>query len=351
MAAIARIPVAGPLSRPAPGPRSRPPRVSRLTCSASASEKAQIAVLGASGYTGAEVMRLMHLHPSCDVVALTGESNAGKDFSEVFPHLGVSTEVKKLVKIADVDWSNVDAAFCCLPHATTQDVIASLPADIKVVDLSADFRLRSVDSYAQWYGGAHKAPELQAEAVYGLTEIYREQVKGARLVANPGCYPTCAQLPLIPLLQKGLIKGEDIIIDAKSGSSGAGRAAKVGSLYPEVTEGLHAYGVASHRHMPEIEQGLSEAAGSDVKVSFTPHLMPMSRGMLCTIYAKTADGVDGAQCRQALADFYKDEYFVSVCAMPSIHLLCASCCLTQVPCLCPFPSMFTASAMVRSAES
>jgi len=218
-----------------------------------------------------------------------------------------------------------------------------------VVDLSADFRLKSVDEYAKWYGGEHKAPELQKDAVYGLTEIYRDQVKGARLVANPGCYPTCAQLPLIPLLSKGLLQTSDIIIDAKSGVSGAGRAAKVGTLFSEVTEGINAYGVASHRHMPEIEQGLTEASGQEVKViweetcfmvlsafcsncwldillwtqrigsprfhlqiSFTPHLMPMSRGMLCTIYAKTADGVNGAQIRDALADYYKDEFFVKV---------------------------------------
>jgi len=181
-----------------------------------------------------------------------------------------------------------------------------------VVDLSADFRLKSVDEYAKWYGGEHKAPELQKDAVYGLTEIYRDQVKGARLVANPGCYPTCAQLPLIPLLSKGLLQTSDIIIDAKSGVSGAGRAAKVGTLFSEVTEGINAYGVASHRHMPEIEQGLTEASGQEVKISFTPHLMPMSRGMLCTIYAKTADGVNGAQIRDALADYYKDEFFVKV---------------------------------------
>ena len=166
-----------------------------------------------------------------------------------------------LVKIDDADWDGVDAVFCGLPHGTTQDIIAALPRRLKVVDLSADFRLADVDTYAQWYGHAHRAPELQKEAVYGLTELKRPEIAKARLVANPGCYPTSAQLPLVPLVAAGQIETDDIIIDAKSGVSGAGRDAKQGSLFTEVAEGIHAYGVASHRHGPEIEQGLSEAAG------------------------------------------------------------------------------------------
>jgi N-acetyl-gamma-glutamyl-phosphate reductase len=211
-----------------------------------------------------------------------------------------------------VDYSAIDAVFCCLPHGTTQEVIAGLPASVKVVDLSADFRLFNVDTYAQWYGHEHRAPELQKQAVYGLTELARGPVAKARLVANPGCYPTSVQLPLIPLLRAGLIEATDIVIDAKSGVSGAGRAAKEANLYTEVTEGMHAYGVASHRHSPEIEQGLSEAAGTPVLVTFTPHLIPMSRGMLSTIYVKTKGGAKAADLRARLAATYKDEPFVRV---------------------------------------
>jgi N-acetyl-gamma-glutamyl-phosphate reductase len=170
--------------------------------------------------------------------------------------------------------------------------------------------LRDVEAYAQWYGGAHKAPELQKEAVYGLSELHRQAIAEARLVANPGCYPTSVQLPLVPLLQKCAISKEGIIIDSKSGVSGAGRAAKEANLFCEVADGMHAYGVGQHRHMPEIEQGLSDAAGAEVVVSFTPHLIPMSRGMQSTMYVQLADGQTADSLREALADFYKDEYFV-----------------------------------------
>ncbi len=223
-----------------------------------ASNKLRVAILGASGYTGAELVRLLSRHPQVAIVALTADRQAGKPAAEVFPQL-VLQELPTLTKIDDVDWSGVDFVFCCLPHGLTQEVIAKLPRHLKIVDLSADFRLADVEAYATWYGHAHHAPDLQKEAVYGLTEIKRDAVRTARLVANPGCYPTAAQLPLIPLLEKKLIDAGDIIIDAKSGVTGAGRDAKQGSLYSEVTEGIHAYGVASHRHAPEIEQGLGRS--------------------------------------------------------------------------------------------
>jgi N-acetyl-gamma-glutamyl-phosphate reductase len=194
-------------------------------------------------------------------------------------------------------------------------VLNGLPKHVKVVDLSADFRLRSIDTYAQWYGGEHKAPDLQKEAIYGLTELHREAVVGARLVANPGCYPTCAQLPLVPLLQGGHILKEGITIDAKSGVSGAGRAVKEAMLFCEVADGMHAYGVSSHRHMPEIEQGLSEAVGGEgVTVSFTPHLVPMSRGMLATMYVQLGDGRSADDLRWALSEAYTGEFFVRYAA-------------------------------------
>ncbi|HWA47576.1 MAG TPA: N-acetyl-gamma-glutamyl-phosphate reductase [Dongiaceae bacterium] len=276
-----------------------------------ADNKLRVAILGASGYTGAELVRLLSRHPHVAIVALTADRQAGKPASEVFPHLGLA-DLPTLTKIDEVDWNGVDFVFCGLPHGLTQEVIAKLPRHLRIVDLSADFRLSDIAAYAQWYGHEHHAPDLQKEAVYGLTEIHRDKVRKARLVANPGCYPTSAQLPLIPLIEKKLIDADDIIIDAKSGVSGAGRDAKQGSLYTEVTEGIHAYGIASHRHAPEIEQGLSEAAGKPIVVNFTPHLMPMSRGILATIYVKLKPGVTVDQLRAALADRYRDEYFVKV---------------------------------------
>ncbi|MFN3075946.1 MAG: N-acetyl-gamma-glutamyl-phosphate reductase [Alphaproteobacteria bacterium] len=271
----------------------------------------RVAILGSSGYTGAELVRLLAHHPMARIVALTADRRAGSTLAAVFPHLA-SFDLPPLVAIEDVDFSAVDFVFCALPHGTTQKVIAGLPTSVKVADLSADFRFHDVETYARWYGQTHQAPELQSEAVYGLSELTREAVAVARLVACPGCYPTSVQLPLIPLLEKGLILGEDIIIDSKSGVSGAGRAAKEGSLYCEVTEGVHAYGIASHRHAPEIEQGLSRAAGRPLTVNFTPHLMPMSRGIFSTIYFKMAEGTTVAGLRAALMDRYRAEPFVKV---------------------------------------
>jgi hypothetical protein len=189
-------------------------------------------------------------------------------------------------------------------------VLNGLPQHVKVVDLSADFRLRSTESYAEWYGGAHMAPELQKEAVYGLTEHYREEIASARLVANPGCYPTSALLPLLPLIRAELISKEGITIDSKSGVSGAGRSAKEANLFCEVADGMHAYGVGKHRHMPEIEQELSAAADSPITVSFTPHLIPMSRGMQSTIYVTLAAGQTADSLRAALVKQYQEEFFV-----------------------------------------
>ncbi len=275
------------------------------------SKKTQVAIVGASGYTGAELVRLLARHPGAEIKIMTADRKAGQSFAAVYPQFG-GLALPDLVALEDADWNGIDVVFCCLPHATTQEVIAKLPGHLKIIDLSADFRLANVNVYAQWYGGTHLAPELQKEAVYGLAEIKREAIAKARLVANPGCYPTSVQLPLIPLLAKGLVLSEDIIIDSKSGVSGAGRAAKEGSLFCEVTEGIHAYGVAKHRHAPEIEQGLSEAAGTEVIVNFTPHLMPMSRGILSSIYVKLAAGSSVDNVRAALQERYADEPFVRV---------------------------------------
>jgi len=276
-----------------------------------AQQTIRIAILGASGYTGAETVRLAVRHPNLEIVALTADRRAGHDLGTVFPHLG-GLGLPELQAIDDVDWSEVDAAFCCLPHGTTQEVVKALPAHLKVIDLSADFRLRDIDLYATWYGHAHRAAELQAQSVYGLTEHARAKLPGHRLVACPGCYPTSALLPLIPLVEDRLIETSDLIIDAKSGVSGAGRTAKEAHLFTEVSEGIHAYGVASHRHAPEIEQELSLAADASVVVNFTPHLMPMNRGILSTIYVRMVTGATVADLRQALLARYQDEPFIRV---------------------------------------
>ena len=277
----------------------------------------RVGILGASGYTGAELIRILARHPAADIRLLSAERSAGKPVEEVFPHLS-GLDLPRMIHIDDADWSALDMVFCALPHGTTQQVIAGLPDHLKVVDLSADFRLHDLAAYETWYGHAHQAPELQRAAVYGLTEIKRDAIRGARLCANPGCYPTASQLPLIPLLEAGLISAEDIVIDAKSGVSGAGRAAKESSLFAEVAEGIHAYGVASHRHAPEIEQGLSEAAGRAVWVSFTPHLVPMNRGILATTYVRLAEGESASELRRVLAERYEDEPFVQVLPLGSV---------------------------------
>ena len=275
------------------------------------SKTINVAILGASGYTGAELIRLLLPHPHVKLTALTGDSQAGKEIGDIYPHLRFKG-LPKLVTVDEVDYKTIDLVFCCLPHGATQAVIAKLPEHLKIIDLSADFRLHDIDTYAQWYGHAHQAVDLQKEAVYGLTEIARAQVKNARLVANPGCYPTASSLPLIPLLKAGLIEADNIIIDAKSGITGAGRSAKQANLFAEINDGISAYGIAAHRHAPEIEQTLSSAAGKGLTVTFTPHLMPMNRGILSTIYVKLAAGKTAADLRKTLVSAYDKEAFVHV---------------------------------------
>jgi N-acetyl-gamma-glutamyl-phosphate reductase len=277
--------------------------------------KAKIGILGASGYTGAELVRLLLRHPRVEITVLTADRRAGKSMTEVFPQFAPYA-LPTLAAIDDLDWQalNLDLAFCALPHGTTQKVIADLleraPAT-KVVDLSADFRLADPAAYARWYGHEHAAPALQKDAVYGLTEFYREKVKAARLVANPGCYTTCAQLALIPLLKAKAIDPDEIVVDAKSGMTGAGRAAKEDMLFSEVSEGFHAYGVGHHRHMAELDQEFSLAAGREVIVSFTPHLVPMNRGILSTIYARGLKA-SPEDLHALLSKTYANETFVHV---------------------------------------
>lgn len=277
-------------------------------------ETVRVAVLGASGYTGSELVRLLLRHPKAEIAALTADSRAGKAMADVFPQF-FGVDLPRLRKIEELDPAAFDLVFCALPHATTQRVLKDLLTrrpDLKIVDLSADFRLSDPAAYAHWYGHEHQALELQKEAVYGLTELYRDAVAGARLVANPGCYTTTSILPVVPLLAAGAIEPDDIVIDAKSGMTGAGRSAKEAMLFSEVSEGFHAYGVGGHRHTAEIDQEYALAAGRPVLATFTPHLMPANRGIYATIYVKTAPGRTAADLHRVLADRYADETFIRV---------------------------------------
>jgi N-acetyl-gamma-glutamyl-phosphate reductase len=278
-------------------------------------QKAKIGVLGASGYTGAELLRLLIPHPHVAIALLTADRRAGQAMADVFPQFA-PYRLPQLTAIDGADWPapKLDLVFCALPHGTTQQVIKELLARApatKIVDLSADFRLADLAAYARWYGHAHAAPELQQEAVYGLTEIYRDEIKAARLVANPGCYTTCAELALIPLLKAKAIDADEIVIDAKSGVTGAGRGAREDMLFAEVSEGFHAYGVGHHRHMAELDQEFSRAAGRDVVVTFTPHLVPMNRGILSTIYVRGFKA-SPQDLHALLAKAYAQEPFVHV---------------------------------------
>ena len=279
------------------------------------SAKAKLGVLGASGYTGAELVRLLIPHPRVEIKLLTADRRAGKAMADVFPQFAPYA-LPILTTIGGVDWQTLglELVFCALPHGTTQEVVKDLVArapQTKIVDLSADFRLADPAAYARWYGHAHAAPELQRQAVYGLTEIYRPQIKAARLVANPGCYTTCAELALIPLLKAKAIDPDEIVIDAKSGMTGAGRGAREDMLFAEVSEGFHAYGVGRHRHMAELDQEFSRAAGREVIASFTPHLAPMNRGILSTIYVR-GPKASPPDLHALLEKAYREEPFVHV---------------------------------------
>ena len=267
-----------------------------------------IAILGASGYTGAELVRMIATHPSFRIVALSADRKAGLRMAEVFAFLR-HLDLPILQKIDEIDFSGVDLAFCALPHATTQEVVARLPRDLKIVDLSADFRLRDPAAYAQWYGQPHMQPDLQAEAVYGLTEFYRADIAKARLVAGTGCNAAAGQFALRPLIAAGVIDLDRIVIDLKAGVSGAGRSLKENLLHAELAGGTHAYSAGGkHRHLGEFDQEFSLIAGRPVQVQFTPHLLPMNRGILATVYV---DG-DPARVHAVLADAYAAEPFLQV---------------------------------------
>ena len=277
-----------------------------------------VAILGASGYTGAELIRLIAGHPNMEIGALAAERKAGQAMADVFPHLR-HLDLPTLCKIDEIDFSTIDLCFCALPHKTSQEVIRALPKDLKIVDLSADFRLHDPDDYKTWYGNTHAAVEMQGEAVYGLTEFYRDDIRAARLVAGTGCNAATGQFALRPLISAGVIDLDDIILDLKCAVSGAGRALKENLLHAELSEGYNAYAVGgTHRHLGEFDQEFSKLAGRPVKVQFTPHLVPANRGILATTYVKG----DAQAVYETLRAAYDDEPFLEVLPFgetPSTH--------------------------------
>jgi N-acetyl-gamma-glutamyl-phosphate reductase len=277
-----------------------------------------IAILGASGYTGAELVRLISTHPEMTIKALSADRKAGLSMAEVFPHLR-HLDLPMLQKIEDLDLSEIDLVFCALPHATSQLVIKALRRDLKIVDLSADFRLRDLAAYEKWYGKPHSAPEMQSEAVYGLTEFYRDDIAKARLVAGTGCNAATGQYALRPLISAGVIDLDEIIINLITGVSGAGRSLKENLLHSELSEGANAYALGStHRHLGEFDQEFSLLAGRPVTVQFTPHLAPMNRGILATVYVRG----DAQVIYDILARDYAAEPFVEMLPFgtaPSTH--------------------------------
>jgi N-acetyl-gamma-glutamyl-phosphate reductase len=269
-------------------------------------ERKRVGLVGVTGYTGMELCRLVLHHPGMELVAATSRAEAGKRLGDLYPHLYGTTMAE--VPVQSPDYAALAAAcdvvFLAVPHGTAMHAAKELvAAGCRVVDLSADFRLRDVGTYTAWYATDHACPKLVPEAVYGLPELYAEAVAGARLVANPGCYPTASILALYPAVAAGLVEPEDLIIDAKSGASGAGRKANVATLFCEVHDSFRAYNLGRHRHTPEIEQELSRAAGKALTVSFNPHLVPMDRGILATCYGRLRPHVDEARVREVYAAF------------------------------------------------
>ncbi|WP_456386654.1 N-acetyl-gamma-glutamyl-phosphate reductase [Desulfolithobacter sp.] len=291
----------------------------------------RVGIVGASGYTGVELARILSTHPEVEITVATSRTYAGKPLSEVFPNLRDRVQMVCENLQPDELKDRADFFFTAVPHKTAMDIVPPLlAAGKKVVDLSADFRIRDVAVYEQWYQ-AHSSPELVRQAVYGLPELYRDQIRKADLVANPGCYPTSVILGLAPLVRNHLIDPGTLIIDSKSGTTGAGRSAAVATLYCEVADGFRPYKVGgSHRHIPEMEQELSALSGSRVTISFTPHLLPVNRGILSTMYARLEKSMTTQALQELYETTYGDEYFVRICPQPALpatqHVRGSNCC-------------------------
>ena len=273
----------------------------------------KVAVIGASGFTGAELLRICASHPDLEVAVATADSMAGRAVADLYPSLAAAYGDAAFVPYEPGVASGCDLAFCALPHGASQGVVRDLRSDVgHIVDLAADFRLDDPDLYPAWYGTEHTAPELLDEFVFGLPELFRSDIRGAELVAAPGCYVTAAALALAPLVAAGAVEPTGIIVDAASGVSGAGRPPKPHTSFCAVDEDFTAYGLLTHRHTPEIEMAVSRHAGADVQVLFTPHLAPMNRGILATCYARPTGASSTDDVMGLLADAYCDEPFVVV---------------------------------------
>ncbi len=282
-------------------------------------EKIKIAILGSTGYTALELLKLLRRHPAADVVAVTSRENTSR-IDEVHPSLTGQYSIRcENLTPKDLKARGVETVFSCLPHTATASVAPELlELGMKVIDFGADYRLNDAAVFNKWYNVTHPDPDRLPLTPYGLPELFREQIRNSALVANPGCYPTSAILPLAPLLKGGFIAGDDVIIDSKSGVSGAGRKPSLKNLYPECNEAISAYAVGTHRHTPEIEEVLETASGKKVKVIFTPHLTPMDRGILTTTYSKPLVSATQEELLAFLRDFYANEPFVQVVdALPS----------------------------------
>lgn len=279
----------------------------------------KVAVVGATGYTGRELLKILSRHPYARPVYLTSESSAGMRIDQVYPELRGRVELTLHKLEENEPLAECDFIFCALPHGLSMETVPRLlSTGKKVVDLSGDFRLKDREQYPKWYGYDHRVPDLLEKSVYGLPEYHREKIREAALVANPGCYPTSILLPLMPLLKEKLVAPTDVIIDSKSGVSGAGRSPKLPFHFPECTENFKAYKVAGHQHTPEIEQELSGVAGEKITVTFTPHLVPMVRGILSTIYLRVNAGVDEAKLWDVYEGYYGREPFVRLLKSPEL---------------------------------
>jgi N-acetyl-gamma-glutamyl-phosphate reductase len=273
----------------------------------------RIAVLGATGYTALELIKILLRHPEAEITTLTSRSEGSPHVASIHPQLGGRIDLRMEDLGPDAVAGRADCVFCCLPHGAAASAVPALLGEgLKVVDFSADYRLRSPQAYLEWYGQKHADPERLGKVTYGLPELFREQVRGSNFVANPGCYPTSAILALAPFLKAGLIEPQSIIVDSKSGVSGAGRTLTLTTHYTECNESIAAYNVGRHRHTPEIEEVLGLASGRDVRVIFTPHLVPMDRGILSTIYSQPTGELSEEQALDTLRKFYAEEPFVRV---------------------------------------
>lgn len=273
----------------------------------------RVGIVGCSGYTAIECIKLLMRHPSASIVAATSRQADGSSVADMHPILHERLELVVEDLPPEAIAQRCDVAFCCLPHGASAPIVSAiLDAGCKVIDLSADYRLSTPELYKQWYGEAHHDPGRLGQTPYGLPELFRESIRSANLVANPGCYPTSAILPLAPLVREGLIASDTIVVDSKSGVSGAGRTPKLGSLYAEANEAFSAYGVGSHRHQPEMIDIIGRFSGTFPNLIFTPHLVPMDRGILSTIYVRSNNSVTANQIRECLHGFYQHEPFVRV---------------------------------------